>query len=184
MLYSFVFEFGQDPSSGPGLVFISIPVVFYKLGTLGTFFALIFFLALGFAGFTSAVSLVEPSVMYWMKKFRASRVKAVTILSGIYFVIGIFAILSYSADYKQVFSLFGLPLFDLFDKLTTNFLIPFGGLLIAIFVGFVVSKDKLENLLIKFIGKKLFAVWYFSLRFVAIPALTFTLLNLVGIISI
>ena len=184
MLYAFVFEFGQDPSSGPGLVFMSIPYVFGQLGIVGVIFAVLFFVALAFAGTTSAISIVEPSVMYLIDKFNITRVKATAIISSLFFIIGIGAILSYSGDYGKVFSFFGMPLFDILDKLTTNILLPLGGLIVAIFIGFIVPKQKIHETLVNFIGDKVFNIWYFSLKFIAVPALIFTLLNLTGIVKI
>ncbi len=184
MMYAFVFEFGQDPSAGPGLVFMSLPTVFSQLGGLGTFFAVLFFLALAFAGMTSAISIVEPTVQYAMDRFKWTRLKATTIASVIFFTVGIFALLSYTADYGKMFTFGGMPLFDILDKLTTNFLLPFGGLVVAVFIGFVVQRERVYAALSDFIGETTFKVWYFSVRFIAVPALIFTLLNLLGIISI
>jgi NSS family neurotransmitter:Na+ symporter len=184
MMYAFVFEAGQDPAAGPGLVFMSLPVVFSGFGTIGTLFAILFFLALAFAGMTSAISIVEPTIQYTMDKFKWSRFKSTLIAGIIFFVVGIFALLSYTADFGSTFTFFGMPLFDIFDKLTTNFLLPFGGLIVAIFIGFVVQKERVYAALSDFISDTVFNVWYFSLRFIAIPALIFTLLNLIGVIKL
>jgi NSS family neurotransmitter:Na+ symporter len=184
MLYAFVFEFGASVSSGPGLVFINIPLVFSHLGNIGVIFAILFFLSLAFAGLTSAISLIEPAVAYLIDRFGWTRNKTTIILSSFFFVIGVFAILSYSSEYKATFTFFDLALFDLLDKLTTNILIPIGGLSVAIFVGFVIPKDELYKILSKHISNSIFNIWYFSVRFIAIPALIFTLLNLTKVIVI
>lgn len=184
MMYAFIFEFNQDPAAGPGLIFISLPVVFSQIGTLGTIFAVLFFLALAFAGLTSAISIVEPTIEYTMNRLEWSRLKSTLIASAIFFIVGIFALLSYSAEYGAIFTFGGLPLFDLLDKLTTNVLLPLGGLTVAIFVGFVVRKERIHAAMSEFVSKGFFEAWYFNIRFIAIPALVFTLLNLVGIIKI
>ena len=184
MMYAFIFEFNQDPAAGPGLVFISLPVVFSQIGTLGTIFAVLFFVALAFAGLTSAISIVEPTIEYTMNRFEWSRLRATLIASTIFFIVGVFALLSYTADYGVIFTFGGQPLFDLLDKLTTNVLLPLGGLTVAIFVGFVVRKERIHAAMSEFVSKGFFEVWYFNVRFIAIPALVFTLLNLVGIIKI
>ncbi len=136
MMYAFIFEFKQDPAAGPGLVFISLPVVFSQIGTLGTVFAVLFFLALAFAGITSAISIVEPTIEYTMSRFNWTRLKSTLIASAIFFIAGVFSLLSYTADYGEVFTFGGMPIFDILDKLTTNVLLPLGGLAVAIFVGF------------------------------------------------
>jgi NSS family neurotransmitter:Na+ symporter len=184
MMYAFMFEFNQDPAAGPGLVFMSLPVVFSQIGTLGTFFAVLFFLALAFAGLTSAISIVEPTIQYTMDRFKWTRLKATTVASTIFFVVGICALLSYTSEYGAMFTFRDMPLFDIFDKLTTNFLLPFGGLTVAVFIGYVVQKERVYAALKDFVSDRFFNVWYFSLRYVAVPALIFTLLNLVGVIRL
>jgi len=64
MMFTFMYSFGMEPSKGPGLVFISMPAVFYQMGFVGNIFALLFFIALAFAGITSAISILEPTVAY------------------------------------------------------------------------------------------------------------------------
>ncbi|VAY87114.1 Putative transmembrane transport protein [hydrothermal vent metagenome] len=184
MLYAFVFEFSNNPSNGPGLVFVSLPVVFAQLGLVGTIFSILFFTALAFAGITSAISIIEPSVMYFIDKFNITRFKATIFLSSFFFIIGVLVLLSYTSEYGSLFSFFDIPLFDILDKLTTNILMPVGGLVVAIFIGFIVPKQKVYESLISFTSAKIIDIWYFNLRFIAIPALIFTLLNLIGIIKI
>jgi len=184
MMYAFIFEFKQDPTAGPGLVFISLPVVFSQIGTLGTIFAVLFFLALAFAGITSAISIVEPTIEYTMSRFDWTRLKSTLIASAIFFITGVFALLSYTADYGELFTFWGMPLFDVLDKLTTNVLLPLGGLAVAIFVGFIVPKERVFAAMSEFVSKGIIEIWYFNVRFIAVPALVFTMLNLVGIIKI
>jgi len=184
MIYAFVFEFGQDPAAGPGLVFMSLPVIFSQIGTLGTFFAVLFFLALAFAGLTSAISIVEPTIQYVMNRFKWSRFQATMAASAIFFIVGVFALLSYTADYGELFTFGGMALFDILDKLTTNLLLPLGGLIVAIFVGYVMQKERVYAALSEFVSLKFFNIWYFSLRYIAVPALVFTMLNLIGIIQL
>ena len=184
MMYAFVFEFGRDPAAGPGLVFMSLPVVFSEIGVLGTFFAVLFFLALAFAGLTSAISIVEPTVQYVVSRFKWTRLQATAAASTIFFVVGIGALLSYTSDFGAMFTFGGMALFDILDKLTTNILLPLGGLIVAIFIGFVVQKERVYAAMKEFVGKKVFETWYFSVRFVAVPALIFTMLNLIGIIKL
>jgi len=184
MIYAFVFEFGQDPAAGPGLVFMSLPVIFSQIGTLGTFFAVLFFLALAFAGLTSAISIVEPTVQYAISRFKWSRLKATMVASVIFFIVGVFALLSYTADYGELFTFGGMALFDILDKLTTNLLLPLGGLIVAIFAGYVMQKERVYAALSEFVSLRFFNIWYFSLRYIAVPALVFTILNLIGIIQL
>ncbi len=184
VIFSFLFQFGAKPAQGPGLVFISLPVILSHFGGLGTVFALLFFLALAFAGITSAISLVEPVVQYLIDRFNMVRRKAVFLSSFIYWFVGIGAILSYSKDWGGVFSIGGKPIFDIIEYTTDSILLPLGGLLIAIFVGFVLPKTKVYSALKHEMGEKYFYIWRFSIRYVAPIALLFMMLNLMGVISI
>ena len=182
MIFAFLFEFGEAPAKGPGLVFVSLPVIFSQLGLLGSFFALIFFLALAFAGLTSAVSLVEPAVQYFISRFNMTRLKATLVSGSSYYLIGLFALLSYTQSYGDLFSISGKPIFDILEHTTDAILLPLGGIFMAIFVGYVLPKDMVYSHLHKEMGK-MYWLWRASLRYVAPLALIFMMLNLFGIIK-
>ena len=184
VIYTFLFQEGAPASQGPGLVFISLPVVLSNFGHLGTFLALLFFLALSFAGLTSAVSLVEPVVQYIIDRFDTTRLKAVIIAGAAYYLIGVGALLSYTKAWGELFSIGGKPLFDILEYTTDSILLPLGGLLIAIFVGYILQKERVKAALEHEMGAKYFAIWRFSIRYVAPVALIFMMLNLMGILKI
>jgi len=183
-IYAFLFTEGASPSQGPGLVFISLPVVLSNFGTVGIVLALLFFLALSFAGLTSAISLVEPVVQYIIDRFNQSRFKAVLIAGSIYYFIGISALLSYTKDYGETFSIGNKPIFDLLEYATDSILLPLGGLLIAIFVGYILQKERIYSVLKNEMKKGCFDIWLFSIRYIAPLALLFMMLNLMGILKI
>jgi len=184
VIFSFLFQFGATPSQGPGLVFISLPTILNNFGTLGIFFALLFFLALAFAGITSAISLVEPVVQYLIDRFNQTRDKAVIFTSFIYWIVGIAALLSYTKSWGEIFSIANKPIFDILEYTTDSILLPLGGLLIAIFVGYEIHKDRVKAHLQDEMGEKVFNIWRFSIRYIAPVALIFMMLNLMGIIKI
>ncbi|BDY13184.1 sodium-dependent transporter [Hydrogenimonas cancrithermarum] len=184
VIYTFLFHEGAPAAQGPGLVFISLPVVLSNFGILGTVLALLFFLALSFAGLTSAVSLVEPVVQYIIDRFDTSRFKAVLIAGSAYYLVGIGALLSYTKAWGSTFSIGGKPLFDILEYTTDSILLPLGGLLIAIFVGYVLQKERVYAALEHEMGEKYFAIWRFSIRYIAPVALIFMILNLMGILKI
>ncbi len=111
IIFSFLFAAGAKSTAGPGLVFISLPLIFGGWGIFGQIIAIAFFCALLFAGITSAVSLLEPSVMYLIEKFKMKRAKAIFIATGFLYVLGIFALLSMSKDYGTMLTFFGKNLF-------------------------------------------------------------------------
>jgi NSS family neurotransmitter:Na+ symporter len=184
VIFSFLFQFGAAPGQGPGLVFISLPTILNNFGNLGIFFALMFFLALAFAGITSAISLVEPVVQYLIDRFNQTRDKAVILTSFIYWIVGIVALLSYTNSWGKIFSIGGKPIFDILEYTTDSILLPLGGLLIAIFVGYELHKDRVKAALENEMGENIYKVWRFSIRYIVPIALIFMMLNLMGIIQI
>ncbi|MGB5867385.1 MAG: sodium-dependent transporter, partial [Arcobacteraceae bacterium] len=76
VIFSVVFSAGQEPGKGPGLVFITLPAIFYQMGSIGNVMAIAFFIALAFAAITSAVSILEPTVMYLVERRKINRAKA------------------------------------------------------------------------------------------------------------
>lgn len=180
MLFTFLYEYGSGPAKGPGLVFISLPAAFYEMGILGNFFAVLFFVALAFAGLTSSVSLVEPMVQYFIERFSWSRLRATLSMSLFFYLFGILAILSNIDGYSQMLTWGGRSFFDWVDYITSAVMLPISGLLMAIFVGFVLEKSRLEALLKPQLGAA-FEVWYFSLRYITPIAMCIVILSLVGV---
>ncbi len=177
VIFSFLFQFGGEPAKGPGLVFMSLPIIFAKLGSVGTVIALLFFLGMAFAGLTSAISLVEPTVMYLESRWGWQKRKAVFWSSFLYFAIGILMILSVTDATKDYLMIGKKSLFDAVEFAVDSFLMPLGGILIAIFVGYAMKKEDVRATLSKDMGDTLFAIWYFSIRYIAPLAVLFLAYN-------
>ena len=135
MVLPAVFAFGIDPSAGPGLTFITMPAIFSQMPA-GQFFAIAFFLLLIFAAVTSSVSLLEPIVAFLMDEFGVERNKATYSIFAAIFAMSVPAALSFGvlADFK----IFGKNPFDLMDYIASNIMMPAGGLLAALFVGWAI----------------------------------------------
>lgn len=134
MIFPAVFTFGLDPASGPGLIFITLPEVFAQMGTGGTIFAILFFFLVAIAALSSAISLLEVSVAYVMRKMNWERRKA-TIVSGIVVTLfGVPSALSQGGPWSD-FTIFDLPFLDLVDTITDQYTLPLGGFVVALFVG-------------------------------------------------
>ncbi len=138
-IFTAVFATGQDPASGPGLIFQTLPVVFAHMPG-GYLFAILFFLLLTIAALTSAISLLEVVVAYFVDERNWPRHNAVLFFGGITVLVGIPSALSFNvlADW----TIFGLTFFDFADYLASNILLPLGGLLIAVFVAWIWGFDK------------------------------------------
>ena len=135
MVMPAVFAFGLNPSAGPGLTFMTMPVVFAQL-PLGTLFAVAFYACLVMAALTSSVALLEIPVAYLADERGMNRLKASVISSVAIFAVGSLCTLSFGplADFKP---LFGRTVFDLFDFFTSNLAMPIGGLASCALVGYV-----------------------------------------------
>jgi len=181
MLFTFLYQYGSGPAKGPGLVFISLPAAFYEMGIVGNIFAVLFFIALAFAGLTSSVSLVEPMVQYFIDRFGWSRLKATVSMGTFFWFFGIFAILSNIDGAKEYLTWGSKNFFDWVDYVTAAIMLPLSGFLMAVFVGFVIPRSEVEATM-KPQLKWAFGPWYFSLRYITPVAMFVVMLSLMGVI--
>ncbi|WP_104638880.1 sodium-dependent transporter [Helicobacter bizzozeronii] len=167
MIFTFIFNFNGEPSQGVGLVFISLPLIFYQMGLAGSIIASLFFLALIFAGITSTVSMLEPVALYLMNHLKWSRPKACFLVGlGIYLV-GILVILSIHKDYASALTFGGKNIFDWADFSASSVLMPLGGLFSVVFLGWVLDQKRIYKASKRFLTRLGFQVWIFGVRFVA-----------------
>lgn len=133
-----VFAFGIAPGEGPGLVFITLPYIFAQL-PFGSVLAILFFFILFIAAITSSISMLEVIVAYLHQEFKWSRKLSITVSMCIIVSLGTLCALSQGvlADVK----VFDCNFFDLFDKTSSNILLPLGGLAAVIFAGWVLKKN-------------------------------------------
>lgn len=183
IIFSFLFAAGAKSSAGPGLVFISLPVIFEQWGTLGNIIAVAFFSALLFAGITSAVSMIEPVLMLFIERFNMIRKKAVAICGSIFYIFGIVALLSMSSSYKESLTFFGKNAFDWMDFLTSSISMPIAAIITCIFLGFFVDKEKIKNKFTQHVPVAIFNIWYVLVKYIVPLAVTILLLNKLGIIK-
>lgn len=174
-IFSFVFANGQEPAAGPGLLFQTLPFAFGQMPG-GTFFATLFFVLVLFAAWTSSISLVEPAVSWLTENTAMSRNRAAWVIGLPIWLIGLAVLLSFNRWEEVKF--LGFNLFDLLDKLTTNILLPLGGLLMAIFATRVMAKKHAQAELGLHDGH--FRLWWFAARYIAPTAIVLVFLNLVG----
>lgn len=183
IIFAIVYSAGQEPSKGPGLVFITLPAIFYEMGSMGNIMAIAFFIALAFASITSAVSVLEPTVMYLVERRGISRVKATYGISVIFYILGLFALLSNTNEFSAALTFGSKNLFDWFDFVTAAILMPIGGIFIAIFVGYVMDRQIIRNALVPYMGESFFKIWLIMIRYVAPLAVFVIMLNETGILK-
>ncbi len=164
-----------EPAAGPGLIFQTLPIAFGHMPG-GRVFATLFFVLVGFAAWTSSISLVEPAVAWLIERRKLSRARAALIIGGLIWVIGIAVLLSFNV-WSEV-KLLGFNIFDLLDKLTTNIMLPLGGLLMAIFAVWVMRAAHVKEEL--GLNERHYRYWRFATRFIAPAAIILVFLNLLG----
>lgn len=164
IMFPIIFSYNMDPQAGPGLVFKSLPIVFTQMPG-GIFFSVIFFLLLVFAALTSAISLMEVVTSFFIDTLGWDRVRATLLPGLLIFVFGVPSALS-GGDGSGLSLIGGRNVFDSMDFLASNWLLPLGGLFIAVFVGFrmdpmLVRKEFEQNSMYK----ALFVPWLYLVRF-------------------
>jgi NSS family neurotransmitter:Na+ symporter len=182
MIFPAVFSFGIAPTAGPELVFITLPNVFQQL-PMGEIWAFVFFWLLALAALTSTISLHEVATAYVHEEHHISRAKAAWFVSGGVLVLGIIS--SLSIGIWKEYTIFGLTFFDLLDYLTAKIMLPFGGMLICIYVGTRVDKKILKAELTNkgTLPFYFFNTYAFFMKYIAPIAIGMIFLNELGIIS-
>ncbi len=148
-VFPIVFAHGLDPAGGPGLVFVTLPLAFAQM-RFGTLAAVAFFVLLFVAALASAISLLELVVAPLIRRCGLRRAPATAIAAGVCFAAGIATVLSFNAwaDWHPFSGLRGFEratAFDLLDHLTSNVLLPLGGLAIAVFAGWAMPASVLTE---------------------------------------
>jgi neurotransmitter:Na+ symporter, NSS family len=170
-IFPIVFAYGLDPSSGPGLAFVTLPLAFAQMPG-GGFFGVVFLLLLFVAAVTSSVSMLEVAVSSLADRFELGRRSAVLLGAGIAWMLGVLAALSFNvlADVHPlgfIPALAAKNFFDLFNEFAANVLLPVGGLMLTVFVGYVLDTSTSATELGLAETSFRYRLWRFLLRFVA-----------------
>jgi len=187
-IFPAVFSFGMKPSEGAGLLFKTIPLVFSKM-PFGNVLLVAFFLLTAIAATTAMISNVQVPVAYFTEEKGMGRKGAVLLTTGIMMSIGILATLSAhpSSVLGNVHILGQKGFFDSFDYLSSNILLPVGGLLTAVFVGYFVKKEDFKLELSNqgtLNNGAVINVLYVFIKFITPILLIIVFLNSIGIIKL
>ena len=179
VVFSIVFDNNLDPSqiAGKGLIFKTLPLAFGQIPS-GVFFGSIFFILLGFAALTSAISLLEPSVAWMIERKNLSRGLSAIIMGLIIWALGLLTVLSDNG--LSGFTFWKGTLFENFDHLATNILLPTSGILFTVFAGWFMSKKSSSDEL-DINRKFLYKLWRFLARYVAPIGVLIIFLNAIGL---
>lgn len=140
-IFPAVFAFGLEPGAGPGLTFITLPAVFASMGAIGHFFGILFFFLLTIAALTSAISLLEVVCAYFIDEVKWNRKKAVWVMGIIIFLLGVPSSLGQGV-WSGVKIIGGRDILDSLDFIASNVLLPLGGFLLCIFIGWFWGTNK------------------------------------------
>lgn len=138
IIFPAVFTFGMEPAAGPKLVFEILPSIFSRL-PLSILWSALFFLLLFLASLSSTISMSEICIAYLTDEHGMSRRKATIINIATAMVLGGLCALSFGS--LSGFTIFGMTLFNLFDFMASNILLPLGGMAISIFAGWKLDKS-------------------------------------------
>tara|TARA_B100001996_G_scaffold39972_3_gene29244 strand:+ start:912 stop:2288 length:1377 start_codon:yes stop_codon:yes gene_type:complete len=175
-IFPIVISSGLEMTQGPGLIFQTLTIAFGAMPG-GQLFGTIFFILLIFAAWTSSISLIEPMIIWLIEKYNITRIKASIISATLAWLIGIGTIISFNigSDIK----IFNMNIFQMLDYLTSNILLPMGGIMITIYVSWLISKEHIDSEL-KIKSNILRFIWYFSARIIAPLAVIFVMLSALG----
>lgn len=178
-----VFSFGFEPTTGPSLMFITLPSVFDAM-PFGQFFGILFFMLILFAALTSAISLLEVVVSFMIDNFKIGRKKATIGISIALFLVGVPCSLA-NGPMKD-FLILGYNFFDFMSFLAESVLMPLGALLMCIFIGYVWGVDNITEEITsggkyKFVFRKFFIV---MIKYIAPVLILFIWLNAIGILPV
>ena len=156
-----VFSAGIAPSSGPGLVYQTLPHVFTGMGAsssplLATIIAVLFFFSVVVAAMTSSISLIEVGVAYLVEEKGIKRSVACLLVFLLAWVLGLA-------------SVFSMEAFGKVDAFSSNFMLTVGVMLVVLFVGWKMDKKEIRDELTNggTTNNKVFGVFYFLVRYVA-----------------
>ena len=185
MIFPAAASVGISPDSGPSLIFITLPNVFQQafsaVPVVGYVISIMFYALLVFAALTSTISMHEIGTAFFTEELQLPRRKSAWVLTIVASVICIFCALSVGACDLKVL---GLSLMDFCDRLTANFMLPLGGMLACLFVGWYIPKttayDEFTNQ--GTLSGRLFGFYLFAVRYVCPICIMLVFLHQLGVI--
>ena len=163
-IFPIIFAFNLEPNSGPGLVFVSMLSAFNQM-QFGQIIGTFFFILLSIAALSSSISLLEPGVAYLSEEGFLSRKYSALAISFFAWSLGIGTALSFNvlSEFKLTP---GRNFLDSMDFIANQILLPLGGMMIAIFVGWFMKKELITNE-VGYVNQIIYKLWRFFIKFIA-----------------
>jgi len=150
-IFPIAISFGIDPEGGgAGFIFTSLPLAFNEM-TWGIAYGMAFFLLLSVAAWTSSISLLEPPTAYFVESSNLSRRTIALIIAALTWAMGLASV--FSLNIWSEVTIGGKDIMSAIEYVAADIMLPVGGLLIAIFAGWILSNritrteldDKMPN---------------------------------------
>ena len=186
IIFPAAFSVGIQPDAGPSLIFITLPNVFQQafgaIPFLGTVFSFMFYVLLALAALTSTISMHEVVTAFLNEKFGMKRARAAVCVTAFCIVMGVLSSLSLGVWDDKIFN---LSFFDLLDFVTAKLMLPFGGFLIALFVGWYLKRAVSVNELTNYgmLKAAYLPVYMLIIKYIAPVAIAFVFVNELGWLS-
>ncbi|MAD47928.1 MAG: sodium-dependent transporter [Gammaproteobacteria bacterium] len=173
-IFPIIFAFNLEPGSGPGLVFVSMLSAFNQM-EFGYLIGPLFFVLLSVAALSSSISLLEPGVAFLAEEQILSRRRAAEIISFFVWVLGIGSALSFNM-WSDLYLISDRNFLDSMDFVANQILLPLGGMLIAIFVGWFMKESLIKDEIGQ-INPIVYKLWRFFVKFVAPTCVAYIFLS-------
>jgi NSS family neurotransmitter:Na+ symporter len=185
MIFPITFTFGEEPTAGPGLVFMSMPLAFAEMGSGGLLLAVLFFGLLVVAALTSAISLLEVVASYFIDQRGWGRKRAAWVMGGLILAFGLPSAFAMDPDFAMSGweASTGMNFFDTMDYLASNWMLPAGGLLIAVYAGWIMPK-RIREAELEGMPALVVTGWLVLIRYVAPLLVLLVLADKIGLIDV
>ena len=168
-IFPIVFAHGLSPAEGPGLIFATLPIAFGQMPA-GTVLGPLFFLLMAIAALTSAITILETVVATVLDYSDLSRGKVVLVVSLLLWLAGLGTVFSFSS-LSDFYPLSFIPAFETrtifssLDYLVSNFMMPLGGVLVAVLAGWGLSREATRSEL-ALQNNQVYGLWRLLVRYV------------------
>lgn len=181
IIFPAVFSYGLSPSAGPTLVFEVLPNIFHNM-TAGGVWSTLFFFLLFLASLTSTISMSEISISFLSEEKKLGRKAATTVSCGITLALSLACALS-MGPWKGL-TIFGMNFFNLFDYVTSNIMMPLGGIVCSLFVGWWIDRRYIREQLGATDGRpcRWLSPIVFTLRWICPAAILLVFLDSIGVL--
>ncbi len=186
MIFPAAAAVGISPDSGPSLIFITLPSVFQQafaaVPTVGYVISVMFYALLVFAALTSTISMHEIGTAFFTEEFRLPRSRSAWVITCVAGVLSVFC--AWSVGALPGLQVMGRSLMDFCDQLTANFMLPLGGMLVCLFVGWYIPKRVVYEEFTNdgALNRRYFRLFLFAVRFVCPICIALIFLHQLGVL--